>query len=94
MNTVKIHVNKQLDGITFGLPVASLQAIEQEYPYAHPTSSLFVYFDPTLDFDVYSGRFKTYVPSILTGLKEDDLARLQVMFLDPVTGKQFFAVTA
>ncbi len=92
MDTVRIHVNQQLDGVTFSLPLAVRQTLRREFPDANPLGSLYVKYDTQTDFDAYHGLIEPQIYPVLLGLSGSDLKKINhILFVNPVTNQTIYA---
>lgn len=89
MNTIRIHVNKQLDGYTFSIAPSIRDQIKVRFPNAHPANSIFVGYDTKSDFEIYIDRLENYIYPALLGLKDEtDLQKLdEIVFIEAQTGR-------
>ncbi|WP_080058119.1 hypothetical protein [Spirosoma aerolatum] len=91
METVRIHVNQQSDGITFSLPLATRQSLLQEFPNAHPVSSLFVAYDVRHNFEFYHGTIEPQIFPVMLGLTQTNLQKIKtILFVNPVTNQTIY----
>lgn len=89
METIKINVNKQMDGYTFSIGPSVRKLIKSWFPDAHPANNIFVSYDAKSDFEVYYGKLESYIYPALLGLnKQSDLNRKinEISFIDTQTG--------
>lgn len=89
MTSVKIYVNKQLDGYTFSISPSTRKALRDEFPGSHPANNIFVAFDTKSDFEIYYGKLENHIFPLLLGLDDkEDLKRIkEIIFIEPVAGE-------
>ncbi len=89
METIKINVNKQMDGYSFSIAPSLRQLIKNWFPNAHPANNIFVAYDTKSDFESYYGKLESYIYPALLGMdKQDDLNKKinEIIFIDTQTG--------
>ena len=92
METIKINVNKQMDGYTFSITPSIRQLIKEWFPKAHPANNIFVAYDTKSDFDFYHGEFKKYIYPVLLGIgDQNDINKKidEIQFIDTQTGSVY-----
>ena len=96
MNTVKISVNKQLDGYTFSISPSIRSFIREKFPDARPANNIFVGYDTKSDFEHYVDRLENYIYPVLLGVdSKDDLKKLgEIQYIDIHTGKILFKISS
>jgi hypothetical protein len=90
METIKISVNKQMDGYTFSIAPSIRQLIKTWFPTAHPANNIFVAYDTKSDFDLYYGKLESFIYPALLGVdsqKELNEKVGEILFIDTLTGK-------
>jgi len=89
MKTIKIGVNKQMDGYTFSLSPSLRKQIKASFPDAYPASIIFVGYDIQSGFEFFLGRLEEYIYPALIGVKNEDLRKIfnEVEFIDNKTDK-------
>jgi len=95
MNTVRINVNKQIDGYSFSIAPSIRDFIKKLFPNAHPANNIFVGYDTKSDFEIYFGTLENYIYPALLGVdKNSDLKILdEIEFVDNKTGNVLHKVT-
>ena len=95
MNTVRINVNKQIDGYSFSIAPSIRDFIKKLFPNAHPANNIFVGYDTKSDFEIYFGTLENYIyPALLGVNKNSDLKILdEIEFVDNKTGNVLHKVT-
>ncbi|WP_345266545.1 hypothetical protein [Nibrella viscosa] len=95
MNTIRIHVNKQMDGYSFSITPTIRAFIKKLLPNAHPANTVFVSYDTKSDFEVYVDKLENHIYPALLGVNdESDLKKLdEVQFVDTQTGTILHRVT-
>jgi len=90
MESVKINVNKSIDGYTFSMTPSTRSEIKSEFPDAMPANSIFVAYDTKSDFQLYVGNLESYIFPALVGLSIEKLKKKikSVVFIDPVENKE------
>ena len=88
MTSLRINVNKQLDGYSFSIAPSVREFIKKLFPNAHPANNIFVAYDTKSDFDLYYGKLETYIFPALLGIDNDnDLKKIdEIEFVDTQTG--------
>lgn len=88
MTTLKINVNKQLDGYSFSIAPSIREFIKKLLPNAHPANNIFVAYDTKSDFGLYYVRLEHYIFPALLGIdSDDDLKKIdEIEFVDTHTG--------
>lgn len=87
MKPIVVYVNRQMDGITYGLSPMSRKIFYEKHPEAHPSGSVFVNYDTKTDFETYHNRVERFIVPILLGIDDEaSLAKIgQIQFIDPAT---------
>lgn len=87
MDTIKIKVNKQMDGFTFSIGVAERQEVKKEFPNAHPANLIHVNYDTNSDFEKWCGNIQTYIFPALLGIdSRNDIKKIKkIIFIDTLT---------
>ena len=95
MTSLRINVNKQLDGYSFSIAPSVREFIKKLFPNAHPANNIFVAYDTKSDFDLYYGKLETYIFPALLGIDNDnDLKKIdEIEFVDTQTGNALHTVT-
>jgi len=95
MISIKIKINKQLDGYSFSIAPSIRDYIKQLFPNAHPANNIFVAYDTSTDFDLYYGKLENYIFPALLGIdKEEDLKKIdEIEFADAISGNTLHKVT-
>jgi hypothetical protein len=89
MESIKISVNKQMDGYTFSIGPAVRDLIKKWFPGSHPANIIFVSYDIKSGFEVYIGKLETYIYPALLGVEnQSDLNKKvnEIQFIDTQTG--------
>jgi hypothetical protein len=88
MNSLKISVNKQLDGYSFSIAPSIREFIKKEFPNAYPANNIFVAYDTKSDFGLYYEKLENYIFPALLGIdNENDLKKIdEIEFVDSQTG--------
>ena len=89
MESIRINVNKQMDGYTFSIAPSIRQLIKSWFPNAHPANNIFVAYDIKSDFEVYYGKLESYIYPALLGVdNQNDLNKKinEILFIDSQTG--------
>lgn len=88
METIKINVNKQMDGYSFSITPSIRDFIKKQFPNAHPANNIFVGYDTKSDFEVYVSKLESQIYPALLGVdNENDLSRFsEIQFIDTQTG--------
>lgn len=88
METIKINVNKQMDGYSFSITPSMRNFIKKLFPNAHPANNIFVGYDTKSDFEIYVGKLESYIYPALLGVdNENDLNQFgEIQFIDTQTG--------
>lgn len=90
MESIKISVNKQMDGYTFSIAPSIRQLIKSWFPDAHPANTIFVNYDIKSDFELHYGNLERYIYPALLGIdnqKELNQKIDEIQFIDTQTGK-------
>jgi hypothetical protein len=95
MTSLKINVNKQLDGYSFSIAPSVREFIKKLFPNAHPANNIFVAYDTKSDFDLYYEKLENYIFPALLGIdNNDDLKKIdEIEFIDTQTGNALHKVT-
>jgi len=95
MTSLKIQVNKQLDGYSFSIAPSVREFIKKLFPNAHPANNIFVAYDTKSDFDLYYGKLENYIFPALLGIDNDnDLKKIdEIEFVDTQTGNALHKLT-
>ena len=95
MTSLKINVNKQLDGYSFSIAPSVREFIKKIFPNAHPANNIFVAYDIKSDFDLYYGKLENYIFPALLGIdNNNDLKKIgEIEFIDTQTGNALRKVT-
>ncbi len=88
MKTIRINVNKQMDGYSFSITPSIRDFIKKLFPGAHPANNIFVGYDTKSDFDIFVGKLENYIYPALLGVNEEsDIQMLdEIHFVDTQTG--------
>ena len=89
MESIKINVNKQMDGYTFSIAPSIRQMIKSLFPNSHPANNIFVSYDTKSDFELFVGKLETYIYPALLGVDNQSDFKKQVneiLFVDTQTG--------
>lgn len=88
METIKINVNKQMDGYSFSITPSIRTFIKKLFPNSRPANHIFVGYDIKSDFEIYAGKLESHIYPALLGVdNEDDLYKLgEIQFIDAQTG--------
>ena len=88
MTSLKISVNKQLDGYSFSIAPSIRLFIKQLFPNAHPANNIFVAYDTKSNFDLYYSKLESYIFPALLGIdSNNDLNSIdEIEFIDTHTG--------
>jgi hypothetical protein len=89
MEAVRILVNKQMDGYSFGLLPSARDQIRSLIPDAHPANGIFVAYDIKSGFEKLIDRLENYIYPALFGVKNQaDLSEKvdEILFVDTQTG--------
>lgn len=90
MESIKINVNKQIDGYTFSIAPSLRQLIKSWFPDSHPANNIFVGYDTRSDFELYFGRLEKIIYPALLGIDDkNDLSKKinGILFIDSHTGQ-------
>lgn len=93
MNTSRIivYVNRQLDGVTFGLDPLSRKQLHAAYPKKSPGGSVYVGYDSKANFESYHNRVEPTILPVLLGMSEQEIVQLgEIDFIDPKTNELLF----
>jgi hypothetical protein len=95
MISLKISVNKQLDGYSFSISPSIRKLIKDTFPDAHPANNIFVAYDTKSDFDSYYGKLENNIfPALLGISKNSNLKKIdEIEFVDSQTGATLHTVT-
>jgi hypothetical protein len=95
MDTIKINVNKQMDGYSFSITPSIRDLIKKLFPNAHPANNIFVGYDTKSDFEIYVGKLESHIYPALLGVdNEDDLNQFgEIQFIDTQTGNILHQLT-
>lgn len=95
METIKINVNKQMDGYSFSITPTIRDFIKKIFPNAHPANNIFVGYDTKSDFEIYAGNLESHIyPALLGVANENDLHQFgEIQFIDTQTGKILHKLT-
>jgi len=95
MNSIRINVNKQMDGYSFSITPSIREFIKKLFPNSHPANNIFVGYDTKSDFAIYAGRLENYIYPALLGVEDEmDLYKLdEIQFIDTQTGKVLYKLT-
>ena len=96
MNTIRINVNKQMDGYSFSISPSIRDFIKSLFPNAHPANNIFVAYDTKSDFEIYYGKLENQIfPALLGVDNENDLKKFdEIQFVDTQTGNVLHKVTS
>ena len=95
MDSLKIKVNKQIDGYSFSIAPTIREAIKKLLPNAHPANLIFVGYDTNSDFNLYINNLENYIYPALLGIENNsDLKNFnEIHFVDTKTGKTLNKIT-
>jgi hypothetical protein len=89
MDTIKINVNKQLDGFNFSIAPSIREMIRSWFPNARPANNIFVEYDTKSDFENNYSRLETFIYPALLGVENQAELKKKVkeiLFVDTQTG--------
>ncbi|MBI1783044.1 MAG: hypothetical protein HYR66_17015 [Sphingobacteriales bacterium] len=91
MKDLHINISENLDGVVFGLSVATRMEIKKEVPGAIPVARIFVAYDTKSDFESYHGKIEKQIVPALTGV---DLSAIQkhfrkIVFINTETNEKY-----
>ena len=89
MESIKINVNKQIDGYNFSIAPSLRQLLKSWFPDAHPANNIFVAYDVNSDFELYYGKLESYIYPALLGISNKSELRKKtdkILFIDSHTG--------
>ena len=92
METIKISVNKQIDGYTFSIAPSIRQLIKRWFPKAHPANNIFVAYDTESNFELYKGKIEKYIYPVLLGIDDQNSINKkidEIQFIDTQTGSVY-----
>ncbi len=94
MTSLKISVNKLLDGYSFSIGPSIRDSIRHLLPDAHPANNIFVSYDTQSNFDLHYKKLEHYIFPALLGIENDyDLKKIdEIEFVDTRTGKTLHKV--
>jgi hypothetical protein len=96
MQTIKINVNKHMDGYTFCLMPPFRELIKSWFPNAYPANTIFVAYDTNSNFEPYIKHLENYIYPALLGIeKQSDLNDKvsEILFIDSQTNKVLHKIT-
>ena len=95
MDTIKINVNKQIDGYSFSINPSIRNLIKKQFPNAHPANNIFVGYDTESDFEFYVSKLENHIYPALLGVdNENDLNQFkEIQFIDTQTGNILHKLT-
>lgn len=95
METIKINVNKQMDGYAFSIAPSIRELIKKLFPDAHPANNIFVGYDIKSGFETYVGKLEKHIYPALLGVdNKGDLDKLgEIQFIDTQTGHVLHKLT-
>ena len=95
MDTIRINVNKQIDGYTFSITPSTRNFIKKNFPNAHPANNIFVGYDTKSNFEIYVDKLESYIYPALLGLYDvNELSEFdEIQFIDTQTGKLLHKLT-
>ena len=94
MTSLKINVNKQLDGYSFSIAISVREFIKKLFPNLILQKTFFVAYDTKSDFDLYYMKLENYIFPALLGIDNDnDLKKIdEIEFIDTQTGNPLHKV--
>jgi hypothetical protein len=95
MDTIKINVNKQMDGYSFSITPSIREFIKKKFPNAHPANNISVGYDTKSNFEIYVAKLEGYIYPALLGVdNEKDLYQFdEIQFIDTQTGNILHKLT-
>jgi hypothetical protein len=95
MDTIKINVNKQMDGYSFSTTPSIRDFIKKRFPNSYPANNIFVGYDIKSDFEIYVGKLEKHIYPALLGVdNKNDLNQFdEIQFMDTQTGNILHKVT-
>lgn len=91
METLKVYISMQGDGLTFSMLPSTREKIKKLIPESKPVNRFFISFDTKEDFEFYIGKFDDQVLPILFGIKDNRILSgklKEIIFLDSETDKE------
>lgn len=91
METIKVNVNKTMDGLTFSLLPSLRDLIRKNVPGAMPVNSIFVSYDVKNNFDAYFDNLQKHILPALLGMDSEQIKKQNVQFIDTQTKKILYS---
>lgn len=95
MDTIKIGVSKQMDGLTFSILPSARDLVKHLIPGAYPANNIFVAYDTKSNFDLYYVTLEKWIMPALLGVStREDLNKIyKIEFVDTQTGQTLHQIT-
>lgn len=91
METIKVNVNKTMDGLTFSLLPSLRDLIRKNVPGAMPVNSIFVSYDVKSNFDAYFENLQKHILPALLGMDSEQIKNQNVEFIDTQTKRILYS---
>ena len=91
METIKINVNKTMDGLTFSILPSLRDLIRKTVPGAMPVNSIFVSYDVKSNFEAYFGSLQKHILPALLGMDDEQVKMQNIQFIDTQTKKILYS---
>lgn len=95
MNTIKINVNKQLDGYSFSITPSTRELIKKAFPQAQPANNIFVGYDSKSHFHHHVAMLEKQIYPALLGVSTEDYLQnaFEIQFIETQTGNVLHKLT-
>ncbi|AEI48304.1 MULTISPECIES: hypothetical protein [Runella] len=90
METIKVNVNKTMDGYTFSILPSLRDLIKRTVPGAMPVNSIFVSYDVKSNFEAYFGNLQKHILPALLGMDYEQVQNQNIQFIDTQTKKVIY----
>ncbi len=91
METIKVNVNKTMDGLTFSLLPSLRDLIRKNVSGAMPVNSIFVSYDVKSNFDAYFDNLQKHILLALLGMDSEQIKNQNVEFIDTQTKRILYS---
>ena len=87
MASIKIRVNKQIDGFTFSTLPSMRDTIRKQWPGAYPANNIFVGYDTNCGSNIDINKLERYLYPALLGINDttDLKSNFEIEFIDTQT---------
>jgi hypothetical protein len=92
MASLRVEIGQKADGFVFRLDPRSIPSLLGKSKRASQLPTVSIGFDMRADFEQIYGPIYMHIAELLTGLSEEELDKLGVVFVDSATNRKVYAL--